>query len=285
MSIRCTFFLLVIGFAAVPIAGLTEQADTVNFSFGKERSYVQTLTVTTKQNLMVSQPRIEKTVSVSEMTLAKSVSGWTMSVKPVSMELFQDGRRVGDPMAKMKARIGLTYQLDSAGQLQDIGGFDEFIADLANDMGEPMADTMAQMLDIPGLKNVSRHDWDRRFGLLVGKQFVLGESQVSQSLYELPDGTDAVYPVTTTVSKAVSCPIPQCVQIDEIYGTAQNNTVTPEVGSGGPVVTGNSQRLLNAQTMEYFEYVSSLRVHFHKSIAFDGSNAGYITQTRVYEYE
>ena len=286
MSSRSAYFLVLTLFPVVLLADGVESPDAVIFSFGSQEpsSYTQTLTVTTEQNLMVSQPRQEKTISISKVALKQSATGWTMTVTHVSMTLFQDGRKVSDSMAKMKARIAISYQLDSQGQLQSIGGFDEFIANLASDFGQPIAETTAQMLDIPALKKAARHDWQQMYGVFAGQQFVLGEPQIAQSSHELPNGTAALYPVTTIVSKAVSCPQGQCVQIDQIYGTEKDNEVSPQVIKGGPVVTGNSQRLLDAKTMQYFELVSSLKLHFHKSIAFDGSDAGFITQTRVVEF-
>lgn len=224
----------------------SSEPQKVRFSFapGNNLTYEEKLTITREKDLGHLGAERDESASTTRISVAPGNTGWDLVAKPGPLTVKRDGELINDPLAKLLSRIVVTYKLKQDGAILDVRGFEEFAQALSTQVSPEVMAQLAPALNIEAMKNKAFSEWDARVGGLVGKEVIIGDTEVSQSEYILPNRTTLTFNITTHYAGIVPCGKNKgkCVRIEQSYDSKADNAEQLATDAAGNVIRMETQQ-------------------------------------------
>ena len=270
LCIRAAVFALL--FAA---AASAEEPITFRYAPPPDTRFVEVVHTTTTTELVGTARQQSEMVTRTAIDIARMDQGFRITNRPVSAEMFRDGRAVSDPILTALLDVVVVYRVSDEGKLLAIEGFEG--------LEEKLGSTLpAGTLKPESIMASGTAEWNGRIGNLAGRTVSLGEVLVGKSVLPLPKGEKLEYEVHTEIARREPCGQNSCVVVATRY---QN-----ELEEGGEKKTeasmrGKGERVLDPGTMLIYREVVERTLEATGEIPGRGKVTTRSIERREYSYE
>lgn len=261
---------------AAPLAAA--EPATFRFAPADGTSYVLEAAIRQTRSLAGLGSQSSVTVSRTQITVARSATGFRLTSKPLSVKVVRDGQEVDDPLMGVLQEARLVYVVDADGKLVAVEGFAPVVERLNGRLSEEEARAMAPVLNEQALVARERVEWEGRYGDFIGKSFAEKDVWKGSAPLTLPDGKRAEYRLETSFGAPRACGEKSCVEVRTAYDE--------NVELGGLRVSGAIRRVIEPDTMQIHSEHASHKLEWMTQVpGRDEPVRAEVSEEREYRYQ
>ena len=279
-------------------------AKEIEFRFHPPDSitYLQNLK-TTSHTDMGTLGKSDKQVETStRVTITRKADGYKVLAVPLSANVTRDGKVVDDPIVSLLQNFAVEYNLDTAGQVISIGGYENVEDILKQTLPAELVGSLSAVLSAEALSAKSIAEWNGRIGSYVGRKAVLGDAWTSVDSFSLPGGKNLKFYSVIKFPEQSKCGEKKCLKVDFRYNSdatslfefagkaaselaaAMGDTTHALEPSGGEIV-GSGTRLIDPATMLIYSESISRTLKTKMNIPGQGDIDVREDETREYNFK
>lgn len=192
---------------ALPVLAIgADQAGSLRYQFKPPDSItfsVETRSERTRWFDSTKSPT-DSTISLLRRTIVRSKAGWVMTSRPLSIITKSDSSVVDNPLNQVLMSTRVSSQLDSAGLITKVSGYEKIPAAIDSLYSGDLAVRMKEVMTPANLNAKEQLGWNAKFQGLAGQPVVIGEMQYEKASYPLPAGKHIPFLVAIRVVDTVS---------------------------------------------------------------------------------
>ena len=280
-------------------------ADVVTFKYDPppDTAYVERFVSTKERRIGSGAPQVDVATVETRVTIRRADDGWRLTAEPRHVTATRNGERIDNPLVELLASAVITYDIDRAGRVRKVSGYDAFVERLAATLPPAAMQAIDRLVNVDALNAKAIAEWNSRIGDYAGQQMTIGERLRATVPYELPNGTRIEY-VTEIVANGIEpCGDSRCVRVHQVYASdasrlavlsadlvndtvqALSGDVEMTVTPGGGAISGHAERLIDPDTMRI--HAEQAQRSITLSMLPEGGEPEVVTmtETRRYEFE
>lgn len=301
---RSVWLVLIMLLGIFSSEAFSEEIVKFSFSPGKQIDFIQKLTATKEKDMGKLGKQIDESVSTTKISITQTKLGWDVLAQPISMSMYRNGKEINNPLASLLSSAIITYKLDAAGSIKDVEGYEIFIEQISKTISPVVFKQLAPVLSIESLKAKDIAEYNGRIGDYLGAEVKIGDSFITSTPFQLPNGSEITYNVKTNISAIEPCGTTNCVRINQVYNSKADNiakisgdvlnniskAVAPEMGQSNSkqntaAISGTVSRLIDPATMLIHEEKTTRIIEIEINIPNTGLVPVQMTEKREYVFE
>ena len=143
------------------------------------------------------QQNIDSTWTRTQHKQVAVPGGYELSGVTDSVLVFRNGQVVNDPIINLFARGNIVYNIDTAGVVKEVRGYQELLDRLDQMVGADTAAAIRQMITAEALQQQETATWNTKFAPFVGREMAVGKVYCDTTYPNLPvEGRLTSYGIT-----------------------------------------------------------------------------------------
>jgi len=190
---------------------------------------------------------VQVVTSKSRVNIHRTPTGFTLESVPIFTKVVRDGLEVQDAIVSLLQDFIISYDLDARGQMLAVHGHENLLGSMQARFSSGEVENLSTVFNEQIFTERETLEWNNRFGVLIGRSAVVGESWEETEEYNLPMGGKAILHTKTDVLGQTQCEKNNCLKLRTSYSSEDGAEIE---------VSGQGIRFIDPATMLiYSEFV------------------------------